>query len=365
MFDFIPTSSYSTVFLLGSCLLLFGQVCYLNFSGRRPLVTYKSNLTLFLLLLAVVILYIGLRPQSAESMGDTRTYVKYFYAVNDKFLDDARDYGFYSLMLFTKNAGLGATFFLVLVASLYVGGVARASYLAFYPCGILLFLAYLTSFSFWTYGINGIRNGVAVVLFIWGVAEYFFGKRPMGLGLILVSFLFHKSVLLLMLLFFVSLWLKDKVKWFFRFWFLCFLVSLVSGHYWENVFVSTGLIGEDYFTRDASDRTFSVSGYRYDFVLYSVVPILVGYYFVYRKKIVDTFYYTILMIYLGANGFWILINQHWLSNRFAFLSWCLYPILLVYPYGRFCAKNVKAKVSLVLLGQAGFSLLMWSIDKYH
>lgn len=365
MFELIPVAYYSTVFLLSSCVLLWGQVIFLNASPLKRLHAYNENYFLFLLAV-VVTLYIGLRSQDAGVMGDTRTYANYFQAVDSSFLEDSRDYGFYAVMLGVKELGLGATAFFVLIAALYVGGIARSSALMLKPCGILLFIAFLTSFKFWAWGINTIRNGVAIAVFMWGLSEYFFKNRKLGWCLILISFLFHKSVLLLVVLFILTNWLRDKTKLAFAFWCICFLLSLIAGHFFEDLFVQTGLISADYWESGGMNKEFSVTGYRYDFVMYSLVPIAIGYYFIFRKRCVsDIFYNTIISLYLYANGLWLLINQHWLSDRFANLSWCWYPVLLVYPVAAFCAKNVKAKVSLVLLGQAGFSLLMWSIDKYH
>lgn len=58
---------------------------------------------------------------------------------------------------------------------------------------------------------------------------------------------------------------------------------------------------------------------------------LVGWYYIYRKKFNDRFYTLIYNSYLLTNIFWILVIRANFSDRFAYLSWFLIPFLLVYP----------------------------------
>ena len=47
--------------------------------------------------------------------------------------------------------------------------------------------------------------------------------------------------------------------------------------------------------------------YRWDFLLYSAVPIYVGYFFCIKKRFNDTFYTLLLNIYIICNSFWVLV----------------------------------------------------------
>lgn len=73
------------------------------------------------------------------------------------------------------------------------------------------------------------------------------------------------------------------------------------------------------------------SGFRIDFVIYSVMPVLMGYFVKYKYKLEDKLYDVILNIYLVTNGVWMLCMYAQFTNRIAYLSWCMYPIVLVYP----------------------------------
>ena len=74
-------------------------------------------------------------------------------------------------------------------------------------------------------------------------------------------------------------------------------------------------------------------GFRLDFIAYSAMPVLVGYYAIYKKKMhLSRFYSCLLNTYLCTNGVWMLCMYAQFTNRIAYLSWFLYPIVLIYPF---------------------------------
>lgn len=56
-----------------------------------------------------------------------------------------------------------------------------------------------------------------------------------------------------------------------------------------------------------------------------------GYYVKFKYQLEDKLYDTMLNIYLTCNGIWMLCMYAQFTNRIAYLSWFIYPILLVYP----------------------------------
>lgn len=76
------------------------------------------------------------------------------------------------------------------------------------------------------------------------------------------------------------------------------------------------------------------TGFRIDFVLYSAMPALVGYWAVFKRKIQSKRYEFMLAIYLTTNSIWMLCMYANFNNRIAYLSWFMYPVVLVYPF--FC-----------------------------
>ena len=102
------------------------------------------------------------------------------------------------------------------------------------------------------------------------------------------------------------------------------------------------------------------TGFRIDFVIYSAMPILVGYWAVYKKKLQLSKIYTCLLnLYMVLNGTWMLCMYANFTNRIAYLSWFLYPIVLIYPYLNENWGPTRYKdFSKVMLAHLGFTLFM-------
>jgi hypothetical protein len=155
--------------------------------------------------------------------------------------------------------------------------------------------------------------------------------------------------------------LNVKVKYFFYLWIILIPLSLASGGFWEQLFADFGS-GNDrltYLTDEVEKERFSGSGFRFDFLIFSALPVAFGYYYVYKKKIFDKVYITILSIYLFSNSFWILVIRANFSNRFAYLSWFLMGIVIIYPLLKihFLKKQHK-KIGFILLAYFAFTFFM-------
>ncbi len=105
--------------------------------------------------------------------------------------------------------------------------------------------------------------------------------------------------------------------------------------------------------------------FRWDFLLYSSMPILIGAYTLFVRKIYNNTYLILLGTYMYANSFWILVIRGLFSNRFAYLSWFIYPIVLAYPILNLPVfeKNHSLKASWILLAHLGFTITMWMFGK--
>lgn len=91
------------------------------------------------------------------------------------------------------------------------------------------------------------------------------------------------------------------------------------------------------------------------------MPILLALIVINKKDInIDWKYKLLINTYIFANSFWIMVMNAAYSNRFAYLSWFLYPIVLAYP----CLKmniwnNFQGKkAGNILLFQVGFTAFM-------
>ena len=73
---------------------------------------------------------------------------------------------------------------------------------------------------------------------------------------------------------------------------------------------------------------------------------------------------TIAIVYLLSNAFWIMVIRASFSNRFAYLSWFIYPLVLAYGVIRLHIwKDQDRKAAIILLGHAGFTILMYVLGK--
>ena len=106
---------------------------------------------------------------------------------------------------------------------------------------------------------------------------------------------------------------------------------------------------------------FSKTGFRWDFIAYSAIPILIGWFATAKQKITDKTYLFLLHTYLFSNACWVLINSISYSNRFAYLSWFLFPIVVLYPFCKFSLiKNQGVFLGLLLIVFTAFTYFMLS-----
>ena len=143
----------------------------------------------------------------------------------------------------------------------------------------------------------------------------------------------------------------------------------LAGFLLQTFFENLGLLDtgrrEGYLTNEGVDMEgFSRQGFRWDFLLYSCVPILVGFYYVAREKFNDNWYKLMLNTYILCNSFWALVNSSWLSNRIAFLSWFMYGFVVMYPLLRKeVVPNRQQKVAIALICNVAFTYLLWLLGR--
>jgi len=345
---------------------LFTFLHNLVLGGDESAVYSYNNITAAVLLL-ITICYIGFRPISGVFI-DMTTYVRIFNRTKEIGIDHIEgDLGFYYFVLFcTKIVSVKVFFFLS--ACIYIIPLFIASKRWFSSYYFFAFLLLVGSFSFWPYGTNGIRNGMAGSIFILAIS-YSNRNNLLMILFLLLSYSFHTSMLLPTLAFFLTYTLKDT-KVYLVFWFLSIFLSITMGGLWESLFASMGF-GDDrlsaYLTTDASASKFRSTGFRFDFLLYSAAPIALAYFYKFRLGYNDLVYNRILHTYIIANAFWIMIIRANFSNRFAYLSWFFMALVVVYPLLKENIWGDKQfyKLGLVMMGYYGFTYLMFYVYQFR
>ncbi len=332
MIDFIPLEHYFDFFIYGVMLLLIFTLLHITVLDINDEKIKFFNLALGGFTLVLLLLYIGLRPVSGRYFTDMKTYAYIFdsYRVGGEIRGEG-DLGFayftyYSAKLITRDA------YFFVCAVLYIVPLFWASKRWFPNHYFFAFLMLICSFSFYTYGVNGIRNGIATSFVILGLS---YDKKYISMAFwFMLGVLFHKTMLLPVAVFVIASIYKN-IKAYFIFWVLSIILSSTMGGIWIALFTSLGFGDNDrmgsYLTDAPDTGKFSSVGFRWDFLIYSAIPIIMGYIYVYKMDYKDSTYHKILSTYLLSNAFWIMIIRANFSNRFAYLSWFLMAVVIFYP----------------------------------
>lgn len=322
-FDFIPLELYTLFYYYA---ILFVVVVYFLKLQKG---FNKSNFGF--VLVCIIIAYIGFRPLSGKWFGDMSTYNLFFENYqNGEPIRQSNDLFFHVLMKFCSGI-MSVTFFFLMCAILYVYPLYLVSVKWFKNYWFYSFLFLVSSFSFWAAGTNGIRNGIAGSIFLLAISR---DKRIFQIALLVLAISFHKTIMLPALGFIIAQF-YNKPKSMIAFWILCIPLSLLAGGFWEVFFAGLGFEDDrlSYLTEgNVNNDNFSSTGFRWDFLAYSATAVFAGWYFIVKKKFVDKTYYHLFITYLFANAFWILVIRANFSNRFAYLSWFMMALVIVYPF---------------------------------
>lgn len=359
MIEIIPLEYYYRVYLfsaLAIALITLFHAFIFDVNDRKNIgyITFIGYVIFILLTI-----YIGLRPVSGRYFTDMDTYAQIYesYARGDAIVLET-DLVFQQFMKFCSYF-LSTNMFFLLCAILYIVPLYIISKRFFKIYWFYAFFMFVVSFSFWTYGVNGIRNGLATSIFLLALAYY--NRKGLMIAFLVLSCLFHQTMLLPTGAFILTLFFKNP-SWYLKGWLLAIPLSITLGGFWENLFASLGFADErlnGYLTGD-KDELITNTGFRYDFLFYSSFAVITGAYFIFIKKYKDPLFIQIFNIYLTANAFWILIIRANFSNRFAYLSWFLMPLVIIYPLmkERFFKRQNKI-IGQVLLSYFLFTFLMF------
>jgi glucan phosphoethanolaminetransferase (alkaline phosphatase superfamily) len=159
---------------------------------------------------------------------------------------------------------------------------------------------------------------------------------------------------------------KNSFKLTVAFWILSIFLSLFVGDSLETFFANLGFDDRlnNYITSEDDNEMFSSVDFRWDFLLYGMMPIILGWHVVVKKRVSDKTYLMLLNTYVLCNSFWIMLIRASFSARFAYLSWFIYPMLLAYPLLKLPVwRKQGEKLNWIMLANIGFTYFMWLIGK--
>lgn len=313
-----------------------------------------------LFLTIAMILFIGLRPKHRVfvDMSNYNASFEFLRGQTFEFNPDATNRIFDNFMYYMATNDYDIALFFFLIAVVYFGGIYLASKKLFPSDTLYAMIIYLAAFSTFSYGTNGIKAGAAAVIFLCAIG--YSKSKTICLLLLLVAIGVHHSMIMPVVAFIVCYFYRNP-KVYLVGWFASLVIAIAHITYFQ--YLLGGLADESgagYLTlEDVSAYALFITGFRLDFVIYSFFPVAVGYYAIFKHGYKSQFYNWIYCTYLLANSVWMLCMYANFTNRIAYLSWFMLPVVLIYPFfDKLFIENQYRKLNLVAWGHLGFTIMM-------
>lgn len=316
---------YQSIYLAIGTLILFSV---LNKSQLPDNSVNKATNTspLCLVLVVILTLVVGFRP--AQVGADTSQYMQQFYYIAGEsfvIIKNSENPLFDNFMAFVGSLDFDISAVFIPMALIYFGCMFLACKKLFSNNQEIAFLTCLVAFSTFSYGVNGMKAGAAGSLFLLALA--YREKKWLSICLTLITVGLHHSMMVVAYAYIISYFYKNTKMYFYG-WMLASLIATAHIGVFQTIFAGYAddkgkeyLSGQGYMT-----------GFRLDFMIYSAMPVLVGYYMLFKKNIKNDVYELWLRMYLTTNSVWMLCMYAAYTNRIAYLSWFMYPIVLIMPY---------------------------------
>ena len=309
-------------------------------------------------LLIFMILIIGIREWASPLFGDSLAYGLYFYkAQSPDRVWYAKSKFFGYLYYYWHSLGLSPELFFVVSASVYcvpmyfiskkfAGKYSSYIFLLFFSC----------SFGWYSFGVNGIRNGWAFSTMIWALLAYYNRNLFATLTLLILAWCIHGSAMIPIGGMIVAYKYSNPNKALLV-WISCVIISLVVGRSIQEYLATFDFIADDggsYLTgsMEANVATFSHTGFRWDFLLFSLAPILWALYCInnnLKKGHRDIYYNFLVCSYIYANSLWVLAIRASYSNRLAQTSWWMIPLIIAYPLYKMDIFSNRCQTAVITL----------------
>ncbi len=323
------------------------SVLYIMANTDRKYVKFPND-AFSLFVAFIVVWWIAELPVHFDTPGDREHYANSVRnAINlpvPEFSVDG-DYLFKSYTYWSGHIMTYKTWFW-LTAAMYVMNYFFAAKRLLRDNAYVMFLLVICSFSFLAYGANTMRAGLASSFLI--LAMSFFDKPKIGVAFIVISIGIHFSMIIPASAM-VAAFYYNNTKVYIWGWIACFVLSYVFGNYFEDFFSQFDLAERSQGYLLTENKMYK-TGFRWDFLLYGLAPILLGLFYINSWNYKSKKYSFILNTYIIANAVWVLVIRANFTDRIAYLSWMFMPFVLIYPM-------LEKKINSDLLIQ-GFNIIL-------
>lgn len=331
----IPAAFYSTIYLaVLSFLTLFTMAKYAKLSDSRLRSTAAAPMPVGAIILTLAVtLFIGYRPESYVfvDMMNYRDFYRAFSSGTFHFDPDATNLIFDNVFDWMSKSQLPIRWFYLGCAVVYFGALYLAMRKMFPRDTYYAILIYLVAFSTFTYGTNGIKAGAAASVFLMALA---YRQKPVLAAVFLfISWGIHHSMIVCIVAYILAC-LNTNSKLYFGVWLFCVVLAMLHITAIQEIFAGlSDEQGANYLSTSDSDWG-GKSGFRLDFLIYSAAPVALGYWVIFKRGLRSKMYTFLFNTYLTINAVWVLCMYASFTNRIAYLSWLMLPIVLIYPFFR-------------------------------
>lgn len=220
-----------------------------------------------------------------------------------------------------------------------------------YTCGFVYF-AYKTfpkeyvwyyllitfiSMGYYSGGTNVMRSGFAISLIFYGLGGLTFTRKSLvRLGMFaMVACTVHLSTAIIVCSM-AAAYFFPKYKWYLGMWILVLALSYADALGMIADYM-VQILGDDskrltfYMSSGEAAGLYRKAGFRLDFVIYSLIPIVIGLLYLVKFGVDDRFYTTAFCSYILINIVWLVVIRIPFADRFALMSWVFIPIVTCYP----------------------------------
>lgn len=280
----------------------------------------------------VFIFFFGLRNENIGA--DTRNYLLAFDKMETmQTLQAIKDPGFNFFILFIKKIYDNGHFFLFCMSAIYLLSICTVVLYLPIKNKFLLFFVFVSFFFFESLGINIVRQGIAIALFVLAITKEDNNQKKQIL-LFVLGTMFHASVIIAVIFYFISKRLNNVTIPFF------FLVisAILS---FKGVNLSDVLASLPFgrnLIESRMDKYVNINqfekyriGFRVDFFIFNLFFAGIGYHFYKNKLLMELFpkYKRYFFSYLFLSGYFFLMFNARYSDRFGVLSWVFLPLILM------------------------------------
>ena len=363
---------YYFVYWFVVMLMTIMQFYTIKKHSRYAVIEHAFDYKPILLFSVFFIVLYGLRPISGMYFGDTKNYANTYQLLQNfgifgmKGSDEAgTDWLFFTIQKICARI-IDVHLWLMLMMCCYIIPMYKGCKQIDIKHGALLMLFCIGSFGFYSFAVNGVRNGIACSIMIMAVAALIKKRMVLTAILCFMAIGFHKSAALPTVVLYFTYFVRNP-KFMYIVWLVTIGISLTVGEQIDTLL--SAMINDERLASelqgDNADGVIMEHRFRWDFLFYSSMPIILAAYTIFKRKLYNKTYLLLLGTYMYANSFWVLAIRALFSNRIAYLSWFIYPIVLAYPLLNFPVfkKKHSEKTAWILLGNFGFTTILWLLGK--